>query len=353
MQMPNELDAMEVRASERSSEPVPPARPLPQPALAAVAPPQSAAQLAPQFTPAARSKQPSLSVSRTEPDLMQATAVVQAAEPITAALAFSGEASGQIDPKSLAAFQSFMRPDDIGIQDETLRDGIGALLSGVPCSRLQVSFDPDSATLLVKGHVPDDDLRAPVLAALAAQMGADIAVSDSIMILPRPQCGALTGIANVGLPQSTDQNTNPRLIGVDTQAKVLTFVKDDRLFFDLTAPDYDAYVYVDYFDAGGDVLHLVPNEQVSMRIVPAKTQFRVGARDESDTGLQIFVGPPYGQEIVVAFAASTSLFEGTRPLVEPAADYLTWLKERVANAREKDPGFKGEWVYFLVVTATP
>ena len=65
---------------------------------------------------------------------------------------------------------------------------------------------------------------------------------------------------------------------------------------------------------------------------------------------QITVGPPYGQEIAVAFAASAPLFDGLRPLSEPAAPYLTDLKSRVAEARARDPDFKGEWVYFMVVT---
>ncbi|MBJ6372524.1 DUF4384 domain-containing protein [Sedimentitalea arenosa] len=273
------------------------------------------------------------------------------AQRMTASLAFSGAGDDQIDPVSLAAFQSFMRPGDARNQSDDLRDGIGALLAQVPCARLQVLFDPDSATLKVNGHVPEDGLRAPVVSALRAELGTDIAVSDGMMILPRPQCDALGGIAEVGLPQSTDQITNPRLIGADTQARVLDFVKDDRLVFDLTAPDYDAYIYVDYFDADGNVLHLVPNDRTPHRRVAAKAQFHVGARSAEEDGLQLFIGPPYGQEIAVAFAATDPLYDGLRPVIEPAAPYLGWLKERVDNARARNPGFKGEWVYFLISTA--
>ncbi|MDK3074826.1 DUF4384 domain-containing protein [Sedimentitalea sp. JM2-8] len=350
LQRPLGLDPMNVGASDRAGERLTLAQPEIRPARVAVADAATVEQTTPETSRTEAAPPPGQTVSLSDPDLTPAVSLEQDAVSLTAALAFSGEGSDQIDPKSLAAFQSFTRPEDSGLQGDTLRDGVGALLSQVPCSRLQVSFDPDSATLQVNGHVPDADLRGPVLAALQTQMGTDIALSDSIRILPRPQCGALAGISNVGLAQSTDQNTNPLVIGADAQARVLTFVKDDRLFFDLTAPDYDAYVYVDYFDAGGNVLHLVPNEQSSISLVPAETPFRVGARDENDTGLQIFVGPPYGQEIVVAFAASSLLYDETRPLVEPAADYLAWLKDRVARARRSDPGFKGEWVYFLVVT---
>jgi len=270
---------------------------------------------------------------------------------IKAALAFSGEGADQADPVSLAAFQSFMMPGDIAASGDPLRDGVARILAAVPCSRLQVMFDPETATLNLRGHLPETGLRAPVLAALQAQMGADIVVSDQMKILPRPQCGALTGISNVGLPQSTDQITNPLLIGADTHARVLDYTSGERLFFDLTAPDYDAYVYVDYFDAGGLVLHLSPNETVPLTLTPAQNRLRVGAKTDEDIGLQITVGPPYGQEIAVGFAASHPLYQGLRPISEDAAPYLTWLAKRVSEARVENPDFKGEWVYFFVSTA--
>ena len=49
--------------------------------------------------------------------------------------------------------------------------------------------------------------------------------------------------------------------------------------------------------------------------------------------------------------ASVPLYDGLRPLVEPADAYLAWMRERVAAARAANPDFKGEWVYFFVTTA--
>ena len=69
-----------------------------------------------------------------------------------------------------------------------------------------------------------------------------------------------------------------------------------------------------------------------------------------DAGLHVRIGPPYGQEIAAAFAASEPLYAGLRPIVEPAEPYLKWLAEQVAMARARSPDFKGEWVYFFVTT---
>lgn len=282
-------------------------------------------------------------------DAAHVDSAVPSAKKLKAALAFSG-AGGDVDPVSIAAFQRFMQPGDVAAGGDQLRDGVSGLLAQVPCSRMQVAFDPDTATLHVNGHIPDNDLRAPVLAALRAQMGANISVSDNILILPRPQCGALSGIAGVGLPQSTDQITNPLVIGEDAHARVFHFADGELLSLDMTAPDYDAFIYLDYFDADGTVLHLEPNEYAPLRQASAQTAQKIGARTMQDSGLKLVIGPPYGQEIAVAFAASEPLYDGLRPIQEPAAPYLEWLKTQVERARANHPDFKGEWVYFFVST---
>ncbi|MEM7319670.1 MAG: DUF4384 domain-containing protein [Pseudomonadota bacterium] len=280
-----------------------------------------------------------VAMTEAEPDVTQATAM----------LAFAGAGEGPIDPVSLAAFQSFMAPGEAAGTE--LRDGLAGLLNSIPCSRMQVQFQPETNTLELIGHVPEDGLRAPVLEALQAQMGANITVADNLLILPSPQCGALSGIAGVGLPQSTDQITNPLLVGEDTHAREFRYTEGQQLVLDLTGADYDAYVYVDYFDAKGQVIHLSPNDSIPLALTPAKSAFRVGADAPSDPGLYITIGPPYGQEIAVAFAASDPLYEGLRPIIEPAEPYLDWLQTRVSAARDANPDFKGEWVYFFVATA--
>jgi hypothetical protein len=273
---------------------------------------------------------------------------------VTAALAWSGDNQAAVDPVSLAAIQAFMSPSDLDrsrLDAGSVRDGIEGLLAQVPCARLQAAFIPETGSLELRGHVPEEGLRAPVLAALQAQVGGSIPVRDNLLILPRPQCGALAGIAALGLPQSTDQETDARLVGADAHARLYRYGEGDRMIFDLTAPDYPAYVYVDYFDADGMVIHLVPNDRVTLERRPAKSEVTIGGDRPDGNVLAVTVGPPYGQEIAAAFAASEPLYDGVRPTVEPAAPYLDWLRERVGAARAGRPDFKGEWVYFFVATS--
>lgn len=312
--------------------------PAAMPALAVEAPPPPADVL-PVEVPADRAETPPVTTPQ--------------GDFATAALAWSGDGSGTVDPVSLAAIQAFMQPGDLSVSDASagrVKDSISAILASVPCARLQTEFRPDTGALELRGHIPEEDLRGPVLAALQAQVGGDIPVADNILLLPRPQCGALAGISSIGLPQSTDQLTDPRVIGPDTHARVYSFTEGQRLTFDLVGADYEAVVYIDYFDAEGMVLHLQPNEIVGLERVAAEAVLQIGEERLDGPSLNITVAPPFGQEIMVAMAASHPLYEGLRPIREPAEAYLRFMTERVAEARETHPDFKGEWVYFFVRT---
>lgn len=320
--------------------------------IARIATPQ--AQTVAQATPEAQVAAPAAPNAQTAPAApTNAPTATPAALPATSAKADTAFQFGDrlvTDPKALATIQAFMAPETLEGSDQ-VRDDLGSVLTDVDCARLSAVFIPETGNLEMRGHVPDLALRADVIAAMQQQVGADIPVTANLLHLPSPQCGALTGIADLGLPQSTDQFTNTRLIGETAHAREYGYSEGQRLEFDLAAPDYDAYVYVDYFTATGDVVHLVPNETIPLEKTTAKTAFGVGKDRPGKPGLLITIGPPFGQEIAVAFAASHPLYDGLRPLVEPADPYLADLKARVAAARAQHPDFKGEWVYFFITTS--
>ncbi len=266
--------------------------------------------------------------------------------------AFEFGINDQVDAISIAAVQSFLAPNLTQTQSgPTARDGIAAVLSREVCARLQAEFLPETGQIELRGHVPDNARRGPVLEILSRLVGASIPVVDNVKILPRPQCEVLTGIENLGLPQSTDQRSDPKLVGEDAHARSYSYVSGQRLVLDVAAPDYPAYVYVDYFDAEGQVVHLVPNDQVEVLYLILDETSRIGAGADGGRFLDLIVGPPYGQEVAAAFATSHPLYDTPRPLREPAGPYLAWLSEQVARVDASVPHFKGEWVYFHVATS--
>lgn len=323
--------------------PVPaiPAPPLPDAATALASTPSSQPAQAGQVTEGRRT-------SAEAPAGPPATEVLLPSEAMVAALGWTGDAA-EVDPKSLAAVGAFLTLGASG-ESESLRDRVSQALTAVDCARLQTAFDPSSGSLEVRGHVPEDGLRAVVTAALVDQIGDAIPVVDRLQVLPRPQCSVLGQIEAVGLAQSDEQALDPRIIGPDTHVREYRYAEGDRLVLDVMSPDYPAVVYIDYFDASGTVLHLQPNATVAADVVPPDTALSIGTERPGQPSLELTVGPPYGQEIAVAFATSHPLYEGVRPLTEPADGYLAFLRDRVAAARARHSDFKGEWVYFFVST---
>ncbi|WP_158540152.1 DUF4384 domain-containing protein [Rhodosalinus halophilus] len=255
-----------------------------------------------------------------------------------------------MDSASLAAISAFMRPDAARAEGDALRDGIEAALDAVGCARLQAIFQPESGTLALRGHVPEPAAAAPVRDALRARLGGSIPIDDRLLVLPRPQCDMLDAVARVGLPQSAEQFTDPRIIGQEAHVREYRYAEGERLVLDLEAPDYPSYVYVDYFDAAGRVIHLQPNETVPLERLAPEAQVSVGAPRPGRPSLDIRIAPPFGQEFAVAFASSRPLFDAPRPMVEPALPYLEALRASISAARADDPDYRGEWVYFFVTT---
>jgi hypothetical protein len=254
-----------------------------------------------------------------------------------------------MDAQSLETVQALMGASDPQVAGQ-VRDGLSSVLNAVDCARLQATFEPDRGVLRVIGHIPDASDAPEIVEQVQSFVGASLPVEADLRTLPRPQCAALAGIAALGVPQSSEHLTNPRVVGPDAFARAFDYAEGDRLVLELEAPDFDAYLYVDYFDAAGQVIHLAPNDFTGAMLRPAESAVRIGAAERQGTGLEIRIGPPFGQEIAVALAASSPLHGGSRPLVEPAGTYLEWLKARIAERRRQDPDFKAEWAYFFVTT---
>lgn len=347
--------ATPIAAATPDAERLAPSAPATGATLAETRPPAATASPAPPQGSAVAALAPDApSAPAVSPDAPKAAEPPLPAQSARAATAWQFSDRIVTDPQAIATIQAFMTPEALENSPTSageLRDGLSGVLTGVDCARLSATYIPETGMLELRGHIPDPALQGPILAAMRAQVGDGIALSANLLHLPAPQCGALTGIAAAGLPQSTDQFTNERLVGETSHARAYSYTEGERLQFDLTAPDYDAFIYVDYFNADGDVIHLVPNDFIELEKSAAKSILGVGQDRPGQPGLRITIGPPFGQEIAVAFAASRPLYTGERPLVEPAGPYLDFLKERIAEARSADPDFKGEWVYFFMSTS--
>ncbi|MET0543645.1 MAG: DotU family type IV/VI secretion system protein [Variovorax sp.] len=104
----------------------------------------------------------------------------------------------------------------------------------------------------------------------------------------------------------------------------------DPVLLQLTQPNYDGYLWVDYFTADGSVLHF--NAGRSPRRHTAGERIEIGA----DVPSSWLVSPPFGTVLVTVLASPTAFSENVdRPPFELASDYLLRLRESLSL--HKDP----------------
>jgi len=99
------------------------------------------------------------------------------------------------------------------------------------------------------------------------------------------------------------------------------------------------YLYIDYFQLDGNVVHLLPSPGRPEHKVAAGKQVSIG-RDKN--GPRYTVLPPFGRELILAIASSIKLYKEPRREFENAGVYLTFLNSALADgdAAGADIGFQ-------------
>jgi len=279
---------------------------------------------------------------------VQVASAIPETDSLLAVTSFAGNGGAPFDAVSLAAVTSFMRPSDTSDNADSARDGISQLLAQIPCARVAATFIPETGELELRGHIPDGDLRGPVIDAIQAQLGTSIPVSGSMLVLPEPQCNVLSDFEGMDLPQSTDQVNDSTVVGASVQAAVARLAEGSNISLTVEASEFPAYFYIDFYQIDGQVIHIVPNEAEPLELLQISEIREIG--ENPDEGFYGIVQPPFGTELVVIYSSSVPLFDELRDIIEPAQPYLEALKERIAIAREANEDFKGEWVYMLIET---
>jgi len=231
-------------------------------------------------------------------------------------VAWAGAPSQSFAPSDLSVVQSLLDPDQV-TGSKTSRDKLSDELQRFDCARIEAEFLPDIGTLAVRGHVREDADRVPLLDAISATLGGAIKLEDNL-----------------------------RMLGDDSFVAIHDLQEGERLIFEMVGSDFDAYVYVDYFNSAGDVIHFVPSAVIPQLLMPKGATRYVGAADSE----MIVIRPPFGTEFAAAFIVSHAIPNWKRPPKEPALSYLADFQTAITELRKAQPDFRGEWVYFFVAT---
>jgi eukaryotic-like serine/threonine-protein kinase len=199
------------------------------------------------------------------------------------------------------------------------RAKLDALLSSFTCARLQADFDPDR--ILLSGHLQPEDL--PKLKQRLAEIPGLPEVIYEITALTWPYCE----LVEILFPLK-QLNQEQRLgLEITPYQHPSHYVEEENLVLAYTIPSYNSYIYIDYYQLDGGVIHLFPNGMGLNKPVAAKTRHILGDTAKGQKQWQIH--PPFGTEMIVIIASSTPLFDQPRPELEQAKDYLSALRKAI------------------------
>jgi hypothetical protein len=117
----------------------------------------------------------------------------------------------------------------------------------------------------------------------------------------------------------------------------------DTLMVDVSTPNVQSYLAVDYFVRDGNVVHLLPNSVERETLAPPRYSATVGNLGNW------MIGAPFGTEMLVLLATPVPLFDGVRPDSEAGPVYLRALDEQLTRiARSHGTGAIA--VEFLQIT---
>jgi eukaryotic-like serine/threonine-protein kinase len=215
------------------------------------------------------------------------------------------------------------------------REDIAARLrlatEGFPCADVKAILTADRDVQL-QGFVSTDS----DLAALRGRLGGipDIGrVLDTVAVYVWPHCEVVKLLEATALPGG---KAAPRL---EFNIPSLVYKGGDTLIVRATATSaYDGYLYVDYLDNDGNVVHLLPMPLHPSNATKAGQTLTLGAPKEGKSGARVYeISEPFGPNLVMAISSPKPLFAPRSQEAERAETYLPVLT-RALNAAAAEPG---------------
>jgi hypothetical protein len=226
---------------------------------------------------------------------------------------------------------------------------VSAALAGVPCSALVAALDGHAVR--VQGYLARSVGQVRLKETLAALPGVtrvDLALHE----VGDDKCGLMRVLGRYWVGQHTAAGGATggaaiRLNRGSAKASNSNDMKEgDTLMVDVSTPNYQTYLAVDYFVLDGHVVHLLPNAAEPENLAPPRYTATIGSLDNW------MIGAPFGTEMLVLLATPVPMFDGLRPGSEAAPAYLQALDTQLARIG-KSHGAGTIAVEFLQITTHP
>ncbi len=217
-------------------------------------------------------------------------------------------------------------------------------IAALRCAAISVAFDSRAEEYVLAGFADSEtDFVAIVnsLVPLAEEATVDTA---GVTIIPEPFCSVLSRVQQSGARLSPMQR---EIAAADVGTP--TFREGDTFRMGLLTPEFDSFIYVDYFTHSGDVAHLVSDTtKPASNFFPRNEWVQIGGRDGIGRGGVIT--PPFGLDWVLGLASTHPLGLEGRPPAEPIDEYLTAMSKALLDVRQRHPDAVAEYVHLFVRT---
>jgi Domain of unknown function (DUF4384) len=207
-----------------------------------------------------------------------------------------------------------------------LRAALASATAGYQCASVDYAVNPDRS-VRIAGYAASEADIAQIRQAVGSIDGIaklDFAVELRIW----PYCEVIAMLQNL-IAHPPRVAASLALLSTSGTAHL-----GEPLVVDVRAPSIDSYLYVDYFNRQGEVLHLFPNGQDRLNFRPAQNHLILG---EPPFGRCWVLGGISGEQLVTLVAAVGPLFPQARPEAEDARAYLPSLSQAV-DALSPDRG---------------
>jgi hypothetical protein len=187
----------------------------------------------------------------------------------------------------------------------------------VQCGSLRKTTN-EQGKPVITGTVPDDTERSNLIR-VSNVLPPEHRPEIQVRVVPPPLCRSLLDLDSLRTASVVVDGPDSRLNGGGTILR-----EGDPISIEIKAGDYPLNLRIDYFSLDGQVLHMLPNENMpTVRLAAgAKRIFGSGGGEDWRAG-----GPPFGTELILIVATPQPLDLGRRPAVEDAATYLSVLEK--------------------------
>ncbi len=210
-------------------------------------------------------------------------------------------------------------------------DRLAEQVAALNCADVSLGVLPGS-DLQLEGFVASDEDLASLRGLLADLPKQYKAITTNIAVRPWPFCEALTLLnSHAGGARSGSEAPviRPLRHGIE-------FKNGEPIVLEASAAAAGGgYLYVDYLQRDGTVIHMLPTLVKPDNRAEANGRIVIG-----EGARQYLAGEPYGTDLVIMVQSPEPLFAKPRPEIEPARPYLAALRQ--ALAAQAEAGLSGQ-----------